>query len=194
MWIMLIKKLPTNPSPPKMSIFWSIPWPDVKVIERQRMQLTDPLKRQRSYCDIPKTLTVREEKGLTGDIYFNYFGFQEPQWNGARKINYKGEQIRVFPHEFSELTLENLKMYLEDSHELIPGTVAEEDIMDSVLRGNKRRIYDAALVDGCTEYEARLMAMGVDVADGHYEIPAIGWYRIRPEYGHVFCYEREMEE
>ena len=194
MWIILIKKLPTNPSPPKMSIFWSLPWPDTKMIEKQKMQLTDPLKRKKSYSDIPRTLTVLEEEGLDSNIYFDYFGFMGPQWNGARRINYKGKQIRIFPHEFTELVLENMKLYLEDSHELVPGSVAEEDIMDSILRGVKRKIYDAALVDGCAEYEARLMAMGVDVSSDHYEIPAIGWYRIKPEYGNIFCYKEEMGE
>ena len=130
MWIMLIKKLLTDPSPPKMSIFWSLPWPDTKMVEKQRIQLTDPLKRKKSYSDIPRTLTVLEEEGLDGAIYFDYFGFMGPQWNGARRINYKGEQIRIFPHEFSELILENMKLYLEDSHELVTGTVAEEDVMD----------------------------------------------------------------
>src|SRR5262245_26314530 len=29
-WVMLTKKLPTQKSPPKMSIFWSLPFPDEK--------------------------------------------------------------------------------------------------------------------------------------------------------------------
>ena len=84
-------------------------------------------------------------------------------------------------------------MYLEDSYELVPGNVAEQDIMDSLLRGSKKRIYEASLVDGCTKYEARLMSLGVDISEGHYEILAIGWYRIRPEYGLIFCNEKELE-
>lgn len=31
MWILLTKKLPTNPSPPKLSIFWSVPWSNDKI-------------------------------------------------------------------------------------------------------------------------------------------------------------------
>ena len=27
-WIILIKKLPTDPSPPKLSLHWAVPWPD----------------------------------------------------------------------------------------------------------------------------------------------------------------------
>ena len=38
MWIMLIKKLGTNPSPPKLSIFWSMPWPDDKYAIDQVLQ------------------------------------------------------------------------------------------------------------------------------------------------------------
>lgn len=177
MWIMLREKLPTNPSPPKMSIFWSVPWVDMKHVESQRIQLENG-----------------RLEDLGGDIYFEVFGFKEARWDQARMIVYKDEQIRVFPHEFSILTIENMKMYLEKSHELVPTNVAEQDIMDSILRGNRKRIYDAALVDGCTEYEARLMTIGVDVSSGHFEIPAIGWYKINPEYGCVFCTEKELGE
>ncbi len=177
MWIMLREKLPTNPSPSKMSIFWSVPWVDMRYVERQREQLG-----------------TRLLEDLGGDVYFDVFGGKEPRWDQARMIIYKDEQIRVFPNEFSILTIENMKTYLEESHELVPTSVAEQDIMNSILRGNRKRIYEAALVDGCTEYRARLMAMGVDVSNGHFEIPAIGWYKIKAEYGCVFCTERELEE
>ena len=179
MWIMLTTKLPTNPSPPKMSIFWSESWPNTEYARRQKEQV---------------------EKGVLRnfgeDCYFSDLVRcgKEPRWDQARKIVYKDQQIRVVPHEFSELTTKKMKLYLDGSHELIPGNVAEQDIMDSLLRGSKKRVYEAALVEGCTKYEARLMALGVDISEGHYEIPAIGWYRIRPEYGLVFCSEKELEE
>lgn len=161
-----------------MSIFWSLPWPNKEYAAKQK-----------------EAIDSEDLEDFGVEYFFNpVHRANEPKWGEARMIKYKDEQIRVFPHEFSELTLENMKLYLEESHDLVPGTVAEEDIMDSMLRGAKRRTYEAALIDGCTEYEARLMAIGVDVTDGHYEIPAIGWYRIKPEYGQVYCYKREMRE
>lgn len=35
MWIMLIKKLPTKPSPPKLSIHWAEPWVNIDALTRQ---------------------------------------------------------------------------------------------------------------------------------------------------------------
>ncbi len=179
MWIMLTTKLPTNPSPPNMSLFWSEPCPHLGYARKQKKQIKDGFL---------------EDFG--GECYYsNFAGFiKEPRWDQARRIVHKDQQIRVFPHEFSELTTKKIKMYLDGSHELVPGNVAEQDIMDSLLRGSKKRVYEAALVEGCTEYEARLMALGADISEGHYEIPAIGWYRIRPEYGLTFCNEKELEE
>ena len=99
----------------------------------------------------------------------------------------------MFEHEYSILNSGSLTAYLTESHELVAGTVAEHTIINRDLKGIRREIYDAALLD-CNEYQAKLMALGVDVSEDNYEIPPIGWYRIRPEYGNQFCYEKELTE
>jgi len=71
--------------------------------------------------------------------------------------------------------------------------VAEEKIIEDILSGVKKRIYEQALVDGCDNKQAFLMANGIDVSE-EYDVPRMGWYRIRPEYGNVFCYESEATE
>ena len=46
-------------------------------------------------------------------------------------------------------------------------------------------------IDGCTNFQALLVTTGQDV-DGS---PApIGWFRIKPEYGSIYCSEYELEE
>ena len=175
-WIMLITKLPTNPSPPKLSIFWSVPWTEEKYVKQQ------------------KEMVEKEYLSKLGDCYFNDISFwgKEPDWEGARKIVYQNNEIRIFPHEFSVLELEKLKLYIFESHDLMPGSVAEEKLMKE-LRGEKKLYYEAALLEGATEREAILTAMGVDITEGQYEIPQIGWYKVKPEYGMIYCDQAELE-
>lgn len=177
MWIMLIKKLTTVVSPPKMSIFWSEPWPNKDIAKRQKKQLEE-----------------------VSDRYLDGIGYGfEPHFGKARKIMYKDEAIRVFPHEFSAITAENMKLYVEGdgaepSHEIIPGTVAEAEYVKDIKSGIKHVLYEQALLDGCTDRQAFLTAMSLDVTDAELEFPPIGWYRIKPEYGEYYCYPEELEE
>ena len=176
MWIMLKDKLPTIIAPPKLSMFWSVPWPHDHYAAMQK--------------DKAKKGGLED---LEGDCFYGIFG-KEPRWADARKILFKGESIRVFPNEFTIVKRENMVEYLNQGvYELVSDTVAEQSVTHEALHGSKKVIYEEALVDGCNENEARLMAMGVDVSK-KYEIPPIGWYRIRPEYGLVFCSEEELEE
>ena len=176
-WIMLIKKLPTVVSPPRLSIFWSEVWPR----DRESKQQQDQLKRG-----------ILEDYG--GDCYWDSLRLKEPRFDESMKIMYKDEAIRVFPHEFSVLTSDRMNFYLEEgAYDLVAGTVAEADVIETALNGVKRVIFEEAVLDGCTDIEARLMAMGIDVSQ-KYEIPPIGWYKIKREAGLIFCSEYELEE
>jgi hypothetical protein len=233
MWIMLIKKLATDPSPPKFSIFWSTPWLNMHYV---RPQLEDWL-RDRDFPEMPKRGYSREyyvelltnwaqENDLDENFFFDDSGKllseeviesklvvvlsketiisrmmgRENNWAGARKIHYKDTDIRVFPDEFSVMTDEKMALYTglqEDaSHDLVPSSVADATLIQEVLSGSLKEIFDAAKVDGATDEQARAMAFGVDVSDQAQiaTLPAIGWYRCRREYSEALCTEQEMKE
>ena len=54
--------------------------------------------------------------------------------------------------------------------------------------------YEEALVDGCNEEQAYMVAMGVKITDAELEIPPLGWYRAKREYMEYFCRDHEMTE
>jgi hypothetical protein len=216
MWIMIIKKLACEVSPPKLSIFWSAPWPDDKYAPKQvehfiadsawedfdenfdkdenEDQLSPRQLRQKAEAYLA-TQTFGYERGLFGS---------ENNWVGARRVHYKGKDVRVFPDEFSVLKHENMAMYLglldpgheEASHELVSESVAETKLMDDVFKGAAKDVYDAALVDGCTPVQASAMALGIDISEPVQaaSFPAIGWYRCKREYALMWCNESEIAE
>lgn len=216
MWVMLIKKLPTNPSPPKMSIFWSTPWPKREWIMSQwRKHFVGPFGLEKipegfEYDDKGKRLPwdLFEQKilafmELQGDFFLdsNLSGGimgKDPNWAKARAILYKGEKIRIFPHEFSQLLQANMRLYINKSHELVADSVADSQVVQSLEDGDLKEIYDAALVDGCTHSMAIAVALGVDIVDvpqtSLANFPPIGWYRMKKEFAEYFCDQREMEE
>jgi len=192
MWIMLITKLPTEVSPPKMSIHWSTPWPDDHYAKDQMNQIKEKQARRPAsgydYEYIVEVIGDDPEKAT----FYNTFG-QDPNWIGARRINYKGEDIRVFPHEFSGVKPNNLKQYVEESHELIESSVAS-NTRKLKLNPDQQDIFSAALLDGCNEAQANLTLLGIEITEIEIDIPPIGWYRCRKEYAEFYCNEREMRE
>lgn len=177
MWILLTDKLPTGPSPPKLSIFWSIPWPDEPRVKMLRKRL---LKTKRSLFG---TLSYIYESDLV----------DADEWEGARKIRYKNSEIRVFPHEFNLVETKFIEeMVNGGAHALVPESVAEEAMIHKVLKKGQREIYEAALIDGCTEAQAMATALGQDVTLPNWKFPPIGWYRPAEKYAKFFCYPKEM--
>lgn len=165
MWILLTKKLPTGPSPPKLSIFWSVAWPE-KLSKMRKSEV--------------RKLDLEE------DFYFE-------EWANARKIRYKSSEIRVFPHEFNPVETKFIEeMVNGGAHVLVPESVAEETMIHKVLRKGQREIYEAALIDGCSEAQAMATALGQDVTLPDWKFPPIGWYKPNPEYARYFCYEGEL--
>jgi len=189
MWILLIKKLPTVVSPPKMSIFWSVPWPDADYVESQKI-------RKESWGATQAVISgdYEETIELADGSILNELGGREPNWKTARKIMFLDEAIRIFSYEYSVPTKENLRKYIEESHELMAGTAAEDEIITEVKRGRRKEIYDAALCDGCAHAQATMVALGQDPTLEDAEYPAIGWYRCKPEYALFYCSEEEMTE
>ena len=86
-----------------------------------------------------------------------------------------------------------MREYIEaGAVDLIPDNVAENTVIQEVLKGVKKEIYEQALVDGCNENQAMLVALGVDITIPDAEVIPIGWYKFRREYAQIFCYDWEM--
>jgi hypothetical protein len=167
-WIMLIERLPVANAPPKMSIHWSIPWPNEDYAKDQKKRYSREYKYSAD--------SVEDAK-----YFWNDFG-KEPNWISARKIIYSNEHIRVFPHEYSLVGPGKLHEY-EEAYNLVPDTYTQEIFMDRNLSKTQRIVFDSALLDGCDEFQAMLVAVGKDPTD---EFPPIGWWKLRPEYAQVF--------
>jgi hypothetical protein len=209
MWIMIITKLSTEVSPPKMSMFWSLPWPDDKISRMQiarameddedRIQTRTRRRRRAepSYRDIDDYAAKHNLSEVTKWPALRGF---EPNWIGARKIHYKHNDIRVFPHEFSVLKPESMRMYIlgidggGHSHELVTDDVAQEKLVEQTLNTDQRFLYEYALLEGANPPQATMAALGYDVTVEDAEFLAIGWYRCLREYAEFYCDEWEMTE
>lgn len=177
MWILLTTKLPTGPSPPKLSIFWSLPWPQEEYVQTIK-------KRIRETNRALQKISLFHASDLV-DI---------GQWEGARKIRYKDENIRVFPREFNPVETKFIEeMVNGGAHALVPESVAEEAMIHKVLKKGQREIYEAALIDGCTEAQAMATALGQDVTLPNWKFPPIGWYKPNPNYAQYFCHDWELK-
>lgn len=215
---MLREKLPTEVSPPKMSIFWSVPWynnpVELKEVTNQIMRhmlqesgrdrylSSEEFERLIRNPEDYEELSVRVKKYIDeNETLFSITGFgREPNQARARKIRYKDEDIKVFPHEFSIISHENMKLYVqgdesgECSHELVTTDVAEETLLKEVTEGELKPILEAAQLDGCTLAQAILVALGMDISLPDSEFPPLGWYRVKKEYGLVYCSHHDLEE
>lgn len=179
-WIILIKKPPVRPSPPMFSILWATPWPNKAAMENIAQQLFDYIP--------------------GADVHYDYFG-KVPNWDGAMKIHYKGQDIRVFPHEFNLLPPDRMRNYVfglegegVPTHVLEPTDEAGEHMLKIVKDGDLRQIYDAALVDGCTPAQAEMVALGIPLDEGAIEFPPMGWYRPLDFVLDMYCNDHERED
>lgn len=182
MWILLTAKLPTKPSPPKLSIFWSLPWPENKYVEKLRGKKR--FTKTFFGGDIPDWIERQ-----------NYEDARDAnEWEGARKIRYKDENIRIFPHEFNPVETKFIEDMLNGgAHTLIPESPAEEAVIQRTLRKGEREIYEAAIVDGATEAQAMATALRQDVTLPDWKFPPVGWYKPNPEYAIYYCEPWEMK-
>lgn len=176
-WVMLTAKLPTSVSPPKMSVHWAIPWPNMSYAAAQAKRLG-------------------EDYDVEADRFVDElcFGF-EGNWARARAIFYRGEKLRIFPHEFSVLKPENMRLYVEEGAiELVEDDLVTRYLGDRSLKTRtQHEVYGAALVDGCDHWQAMMVALGEDPFGGG-EFPPVGWWRMTKAYADYFCYEEEQQE
>lgn len=198
-WILLNKKIPTRPSPPRFSLFWSMPWPDGKYSERQK--ITCHVCGEVPFKSSGGKLICACTDGNPSPYYvetmvgYDALGFgKEHNWVGARKIRYKGTDIRVFPDEFSILDGAKMRFFLEDGYELIPEGIAEGKLLSGILDGDQKEIRDAAMVDGADEQMALQVALGADITLPDPEFPPVGWYRCPKEIALLICREYEVEK
>jgi len=187
-WIMLTKKLPTVVSPPKLSLHYSVPWEiDLQTIK----------KLWKTHCFhalSPKKKTIDEMlqdlQSLDDVLPTSIFGGAEPNEAKARGIFWVGEKIKVWPHEYSVIPPERWPDYYPDVYELIFDDELK-DLFTVFPVGEDSRVYEAALLDGCNDFQALLTAIGQDIDDSP---TPVGWFRIKPEYGLMFASERELQE
>lgn len=200
MWIILTKKLPTAVSPPKLSIFWSVPWVDEKRLKQQResymaqyvdMYAGTRVSRAEMWQDVLEKM----------DVFFPPFYGLEANAAKDRAIMYHGDRIRVHVNEYNPVDKERMSLYVlgtddgDPSHYLNvdASSVADEIIVKEILEGELRPIYEAALIDGCTHAQAMATAMGIDITLPEPQFPPVGWYSCHPEYAKLFCEPWEME-
>lgn len=188
-WILLKEKLPTSPSPPKLSIHFAYPWP----VSEERLAR----QKEAYYGDYDS-----EEEAQAEDFFYteSLWG-REPNEIGSWRISYKDTDLRVWRHECNVMTAEKLRMFIfgmegEDlpSHELVQGAEVDSMLLRQALETDLRGIYDAALIDGCTPEMAVIVTMGINIEDADMEFPPIGWYRAKHEYASIWCYEEELAE
>ncbi|APU89093.1 hypothetical protein Rctr85_072 [Virus Rctr85] len=186
-WLLLIKKLPTIPSPPKMALFLGEPWPDDGHAKNQSQRMAD------GCLDETSSGALIDERYPWG---------VEPDWRGAMKIEYKGHALRVFPHEYVVQTADKMRLWVfgddkpggEPTHVLVENDAASAMLLRQALESDLRHLFDAALLDGCNEQMAMAVTMGMPVEDDQTKFPDIGWYKPTPEVLEMYCYDSEAEE
>lgn len=183
-WIILTAKLPTNPSPPKLSIHWATPW---------------PLDREKIETQIRQQIHHGNED-MDDEYFFTDWG-KEPNVKLPVRIHYKGNDIRVWKHEFNYLTPDRMRDYVaggeeggNGTHLLMEGTKSDQALLRAAMDTDLRGIYDAALIDGCNPEMAKLLAMGMEFNDDTLEFPPVCWYKLHPELIHYYMDDSEAEE
>lgn len=159
------------PEIPVGSVHWAVPSTIARYARRQK-------KIAASYGEELTPEDIYAPSALAG---------AEPNWLGAMSIQWDGAEVRLFPHEAHPMNRKGLGALLHsEAYELVPGDVAAGKLVQSALDGETRPIYEAALIDGCTENLALAVALGHNVLDTS-DVPyPMGWYRLREPYASVF--------
>lgn len=204
MWILITRRVPVQEEfrPKFLGVYWAVPWIEKEHLKRdfirfylsvydrmgvKQSELEDELDLYlfdniHDHTKFPEQFQKSIQDFLKSPVYPDMWG-ASPNSAMAVKLVVNNEAVKVWGYEYKELSSEKLKCFVEAGwYELRMATVAEQQF-EFTLDNDTRPIYDAALVDGCTEFEAKLVAMGVDIID-RIEIPPIGWYEyIGPDLG-----------
>lgn len=208
-WIFLVNKLPTVVSPPAMSIHYAIPWPmEISKLSRSAIARLNRLRELllgSGFVDEDELEAMDNKKLasfiLQNDDVYDYLDetdselmdfscitghdyYELKRLGGAMQIKFAGENIRVFPEEFSEVSLSNMKAYMEKfifhPNDLWNGLSVKPTDPD------EKFIFEAALLDGCNEYQATNIVNGGDINSVD-DFPApLGWYECPLDYGLYF--------
>lgn len=199
---MIIRVVPVQEKfrPQFMGIYWGVPWIEAEQIkksyvhwrankmldndldwtrkEKQRFEDKLPIEIFQNIC-IESTWPEEHKEYFTefvnAHVFVGMFGL-EPNPARAMRVIVNDEAVKIWPHEYSIIKSDNMKDYINEKlYEFRPSSTAEEKLIEFSLDEITKPIYDAAIVTGCTDAEAMLMAMGVDVSE-NYIIPPIGWY------------------
>jgi len=235
MWVLITKKIETAISPPKLSIFWALPWPGDRGQKRREDMIMIQYCEEHNLVFLAETTgnyrrnaSVKAYRGRTKrDVFWEVvsekiqigewvydesrfyerftsnpfdssalFGRgSEPNWAGALKIRYKNEDVRIFPHEYSILSDQRLKLYLEKGVcELVLSDMPGESALESNLEisPDLKVLYEAALLEGASDSQAKLLALGRMNLNDNTEIIPLGWYKCKNEHAALFCDEYEM--
>lgn len=215
-WIFLVDKLPTEVAPPAMSLHYAIPWPMENKFEDKSFKNTcKKLRNLLQRCSLIDEQDLKETDDsdlwdfLEDKEVFDFVTDNDPvllvrvhedtrspaalenrRMKGAMQIKFAGENIRIFPEEFSDVTSEKMREYLDFY------IFHETDLWNGLglkpKDPNEKFIYEALLLDGCDEYQANNILNGGDF-DSIDDFPApLGWYECPKEYGLIFKSEEEL--
>lgn len=202
MWILITRDVPVSKEyrPEWLGIYWSVPWIDAEHIKNTfwRFVCEDrgPVKK-REKKEIPDVVfqNIHDEEKypedykrllkrfLTKDLFTGWVrGGLELNPANAMRVIVNNEAVKVWPYEYKSISNDKLRILIDaKEYKIIPSTTAEEKIENFILDEVGKVIYEEALLEGCTENEAKLMVIGIDVSE-RYEIPPLGWYRyVGPE-------------
>lgn len=129
-WLLLTCKLPVRSSPPKLSIFYGTPWPHTQYAEAAAIQSFD--------------------YNPADNLHDDDFGYAV-NWSRAMKIHYRGNDVRVFPHECKELSVASMRNYVFGmegegipSHKLVENNEASAMMLKIAKDTDLRMIYIVA--------------------------------------------------
>ena len=215
-WVFLVDKLPTEVAPPALSLHYAVPWPVENKREDKSFQKTcNKLRALLQRCSFVDEQALKETDAsalwdfLENKEVFDFVANNDPillvrvhedtrssaalenrRLKGAMQIKFAGENIRIFPEEFSDITPERMREYLDFY------VFHETDLWSGLglkpKDPDEKFIYEALLLDGCDEYQANNILNGGNFASID-DFPApLGWYECPKEYGLNFKSEEEL--
>lgn len=216
-WIILNKKPPVHPSPPRLSILWAN---EPEITEEQLEEFTEKkvdftldrnatedggghrgfgalwwegMSQQEIRAKVETVNAIREDEQV--EYLFGKNRYWEQNSLGKRTINYKGSVITVFPSEFSEMTLEKMREYIYGgAYTLVQDERSDKALLKTALETDLRTVYEAAMIDGCGEQLALAIAMGAEIGDIETEFPPVGWYRLNEAYAYHLLSEEDQQD
>jgi hypothetical protein len=124
------------------------------------------------------------------DKFLHYWGFNH-NFAKSKAIFFAGEKIRVFAEEFSVLNDENLSLYImgneeaDPSHEAMEDATLSAELIPLKLTAVQKEIFDAALCDGASDSQAKMVAHGIDIFSDTLWLPLSHWYKLRKDYAEL---------